>query len=348
MDSGYDAVSHGNGYGQGQRLGGGGSGDASSLQSCLVLPAAVLLLAAAGAALSTAAVPPLMYGIKLNSLDKTADTEHVYESGRYLVCPWQSFLLFPASLQTIEFTAEPALVPSGLRYEPLHTRTKEGLPLRLQVSLQYSLQKEHVGSLYMEFNQNYAQVFISSIRDILIKAAAEYEASKLWVNRMELGATMQQMVDEALRRTYAECWGLQLMVIELPQTFESSIVRTQVQKQSTAMRENEQKAAQIRAETDVIQAEYDRTVKVTQAEGKANYTLITKTAEATARQKTIDVETEIMHQARDELGLEPANLVHYQKYNALQDMEESSLYFGFESGTQVLVHTPVAGKKDEL
>jgi len=194
-----------------------------------------------------------------------------------------------------------------------------------------------LGQLYSEFNQNYEQVFISSVRDILIKAASEYEASELWTDRAGVGNSMQKMVDKALRKTYAECWGLQLMVIDLPDQFEASIVRTQVQKQAMLMREQEQQSTKIRAETSVIKAEYDKKVKVIMAGGQANFTLIQKKAQAHAQQNVIDTESSVLAGVKSELGLPAEGLVKYQKYGAMDEMEEASVYFGFGDASQVLV-----------
>lgn len=292
---------------------------------------------------SLGAVAPLTYSIRYNTFTKAAQTNDVYGPGRYFIGPWNSFLVFPSNIQTIEFANKPGLQVSGIRYEPLHTRTKEGLGLHLQVSLQYRLKKEHLGKLYSEFNMNYAQVFISSLRDVLIKAASEYEAAQLWAERAEVGDTMQKLVDTELRKMYAECWGLQLMVIDLPDLFENSIVHTQVQKQSVRTRRNEQISTQIHAETTVIKAEFDRKVKVLMAQGQANYTLTTKQAAAHAQQRRIDVEANVLAQVQDELKLGPDNLVLYQKYGALDDLDSANVFFGFGDDAKVMIQSSGIG-----
>jgi regulator of protease activity HflC (stomatin/prohibitin superfamily) len=288
---------------------------------------------------SLGAVAPLQYGIKYNSFNKAAQTDNIYPPGRYFIFPWNNFLLFPSSVQTIEFTNEVALAVNGIRYEPLHTRTKEGLGLHLQVSLQYRLNREHLGKLYQEFNMNYAQVFISSLRDVLIKAASEYEAAELWSDRGTVGDKMQNLVDRELKNMYAECWGLQLMVIDLPDLFEGSIVHTQVQKQSVRTRQNEQMSARIHAETTVIKAEFDRKVKVLMAEGHANYTFTTKQAEAHAQQARIDAESDVLAQVQKSLKLDADGLVLYQKYGAVDMLDQSNLFFGFGDTSQVMVQS---------
>jgi len=297
-----------------------------------------LVLLAVLAVLSLGAVPPLHYGIRCNSFNKYADTVNVYGPGRHFIGPWCGFLLFPASVQTVEFTSDQRLDHAGMRYPSLHTRTKEGLALHLDVSLQYRLIKDKVGSLYEEFNVDYRSFFISTIRDTLIKAAAEYEGYQLWTNRSEVGNSMQQMVNDALLHTYAECWGLQLMVIDLPVEYDQAIVATQVQRQNVTTMQFLQLASKIRAETQAIAAEFDRRVKVIRAHGVANYTRVTKRAKASARTNTLDVEADVLDSIKERLRLSAEDMVEYQHLSAVQLLPNASILYGFgDLTTQVLM-----------
>merc|ERR1719313_1232660 len=111
------------------------------------------------------------------------------------------------------------------------------------------------------------------------------------------------MINKALSRTYAECWGLQLLVIDLPTMFENSIVHTQVQKQMVITRRFEQAATLIRAKTSVIAADFDRRIMVIKSGGMANYTFTTKRAMARARQRVIDQETMVLGSVRQSLKI---------------------------------------------
>lgn len=299
--------------------------------------ACCLIFTAVFAAFSLGAVPPLTYGIRYNLFNKQADTENVMGPGRYFIGPWNTFLLFPASVQTIEFTSEPRLSASGLRFPALHSRTKEGLALHLQVSLQYQLKFDQVGQLYNEFNNNYENMFTSTIRDTLIRAASDYEAYQLWEERAAVGERMQHMVDTALKRTYADCWGLQLMIIELPDLFEKSIVRTQVAKQQISTQEFAQAATLVRAHTSVIQAQFDKRVTVIKAHGHANYTFITKKAAAEARFNTLGIEGKIIESIKNKLQLNGAELIQYQRFSAVQYLQNASVLYGFDENTNVLM-----------
>jgi len=299
--------------------------------ACCLVTVALLTVTSLGA------VPPLYYGIRYNYFNKYADVENVYSAGRHFIGPMNTFVIFPASVQNIEFTNEMKMKPSGRRYSALHTRTKEGLALHMHVSLQYALRGPEVGLLYAEFNQNYEEVFLSTIRDTLIKAAADFKATQLWKNRTGLGQEMKILVNRALNTTYANCFGLQVMDIKLPLTFDSSIVDTQVQSQNISTMQFSQQATQIRAETKVLKSDYDRNVTVILAKADANYSLVVKKAKANARSKVLATEAEVLKIVSQRLRLSGSDLVEYQQYSAIQMLENASVYFGFHEGTQMLL-----------
>lgn len=302
--------------------------------------ATCLVASALLAVCSLGAVPPLNYGIRYNYFNKYADIDNIYTAGRHFIGPFNAFVLYPSSVQTVEFVNDLSLRTEGRRFPALHTRTREGLALHLQVSLQYKLKGPEVGKLYVEFNQYYEAMYISAIRDTLIQTAAEYEAYQLWTEREAVGARMQELVNKALSVTYAECWGLQLMTIELPESFDRSIVHTQVQSQRVDTMKYDQNATTIRAQTKVIAATFDKNVTIIKAHGQANYTLVTKTARAKARAKVLDTESEVMNKIKMELALAGEDLVEYQQFTAIQMLTNASIFFGFDEGTQVLLQSP--------
>lgn len=291
---------------------------------------------------SLKAVPPLTYGIRYNAFTKVADTEYVYQNGRYLVGFWNNFILFPESVQNIEFTNDPNMLAFMQRMPALHSRTKEGLSLHLQISIQYKLQRANIGKLYAEFNQQYESMYISSIRDVLIKTAANYHGNQFWREREQMGGRMQAAINEELEKTYATCWGLQLMVIDLPKRFEDAIVNTQVQKQLIVTHQNEQLATKIRAQTRVIEADYKKKVKVLMSRGQGNFTYITQVAQAKARRRIIETEAKVMGRVSKSLGLSPADLVKYQKYSAITQLENASILYGFDNTPVIVQGSPRA------
>jgi len=293
---------------------------------------------------SLASIPPLHYGIRYNFFSKYADVDEVYGPGRHILGPWNKFLLFPSTAQALEFSNGLNLQQYGVRYPALHTRTKDGLSLHLAASMQYKLPRRDVGKLYKEFSMDYHNFLVSQIRNILTIVAADYVGVDFWLKRNELGIQMEFEVNRTLSETYAEVWGLQILDIGLPQEFDEAIVETQVRKQKIATQRNMQKAAQVRAETTVIQAEYQRQVKVITAGGQANYTFLTKKASAEAKNRTIVTEAVVAGVIKEKLKFEAQGLLEFQEYLALLAMTNASVLYGFSSDSGVLLETkPSAG-----
>jgi hypothetical protein len=86
---------------------------------------------------------------------------------------------------------------------------------------------------------------------------------------------MRQRLDDELSKAYARCVYLQMLVVELPDSYENSIVMTQVEIQNSKMKQFEQQAAVIRKQTDIMTSENDQAIKLLNAQGAAEaYTSI--------------------------------------------------------------------------
>lgn len=291
---------------------------------CLAFVASVAVF------MSIGQVDQNQYGLVMNWVTKQiGDT--VYHGGTHLIYPWNTFVRFPATIQTIEFSERPLMHTSS----KLHTRTKEGLGLHLSIAFEYKLNPDYIPQLYALTNLNYEGLFTRIARDQLLEAASEYEGPQYWQNRKQIGDHMRRLVDSQLRDSYASLWGLQLLVIDLPDQYEDSITKTQVQQQMTKTRQNEQIAASIRADIEVMGADYAKQISVIQAGADANYTLNTKLAQAEAAKRRIAAEAKALAFTRKELKLSAAAAVEYQQLGA---------YAGLENATflaNVLGTTPV-------
>lgn len=270
------------------------------------------------------------YGLVMNWVTKKIGNQ-VYHGGTHFIGFWNTFVTFPATVQTLEFSERPWMHTA----EALHTRTKDGLGLHLSISFQYRLNPDDIPKLYALTNVNYEGLFTRIARDQLLEAASEYEGPQYWRNRRTIGDRMRGLVDNQLRESYASLWGLQLLIIDLPDNYEAAITQTQVQQQLAKTRASEQVAAGIRADTEVMQADYARRIKIIQAGADANFTLSTKLASAEAAKRRIKAEGEALAFTREELKLSAVGAVEYQQLAA---------YAGLSNATflaNVLGTTPV-------
>lgn len=278
--------------------------------------------------ISLATVDPTEYGLRYNRFTKTVNEHHVYRGGRHFIGPLSSMLTFPATVQNLEFSERPTR-----KAPPLSTRTAEGLALTLHVSFQYELMQSDVPKLYALANVGYAALYMKVARDVLLKAAAKYVAPQYWTERELIGKEMQRLVNVSLLDSYARCTGLQLMIIDLPDQYEASIVETQVQKQKVRTKENEQLAALIRAQIGVMVAGFQNNITVTLNGAHASAELATKSAEARAQQMKIKAEDKALEQVIALLNITPAGLVSYQRGLAYQSIPNASFVFGVNSVT---------------
>merc|ERR1719253_2556701 len=224
----------------------------------------------------------------------------------------------------------------------LHTRTKEGLGLHLGISFQYLLDPERLHELYALTNVNYEMLYTRVARDQLLEAASEYEGPQYWLERKKIGDHMRRLVDHQLKESYASLWGLQLLVIDLPDQYEMSITMTQVQQQMAKTRSNEQVAAGIRADTEVMNADFDRQIKIIQAGADANFTLTTKLAKAEAAKRKIKAEASALKFIRKELKLSPGGAVEYQQLGAYAGLDNATFLANVLGTTPVISAGPKA------
>jgi regulator of protease activity HflC (stomatin/prohibitin superfamily) len=225
---------------------------------CVAISITVIMLL-----VSMDTIEPLNYGITYNKITKSI-SDDVYESGRYFIGPIRDFLTYPANLQTIEFSDIKTATSV-----PLQTRTMEGLALTLYVSFQFQIMKEKIPNLYNLANTNYFGTYVRISRDIILKIAGQFNATSYWIERKAIGEKMRVALDKELQKAYARCISLQLLKVDLPDSYEQSIVQTQVEIQKTNMRKFEQEAELIRQNISVIRSEADQKIRITNSTGTA-------------------------------------------------------------------------------
>lgn len=268
---------------------------------------------------------PLEYGLTVNCISRQVNAESVYHGGRHLIGPWNSFIPFPSTVVTVTF------VKGRSGNGPLATRTKDGLSLTLQLAFQYKMEKDRLGDLYKLANLQYEPLFVRTAKEVLLRAAADYEASEYWQEREKIGIEMQDLLQKRLLSVYATCTGLQLLVIELPTEFEESIVQTQVQQQQVKTKMNVQQASRIEADTTVLEAKYAQNVTVTRTGADALYDQETRIAAAVANQRMVEVEANVMDHIQGTLGLMPFQMVAYQQFAAYYTLQNASFIYGLDN-----------------
>ena len=270
-------------------------------------------------------VEPLEYGLPYNKFTKNIGKE-AYDNGRYILNPFKSFLKYPKNLVTIEFSQN-----KKAESTPLQTRTGEGLAVILSVSFQYQLIKEKIPDLYNLANINFHSTYVRISRDVILKVGGMFNATDYWMNRVKIAEIMKQTMDNELVKAYGHCISLQLLKIELPKTYEDSIVQTQVEIQKINMRKFEQSAELIRQNSLVIISEAEQKIRVTNATGLAEASRIKAFAQANALNNTVNAENMMYKKAMDELGFTPDQLMNYIYLDSIMNQNKAKLLFDVNS-----------------
>ena len=101
-----------------------------------------------------------------------------------------SFLKFPRSVQTVEFSDTDASVPS-IRKVHADSRTSDGLEVKLEISFQYSLIAEGLFSLYKSYEMEYPYIIQNVAIDALSDLTTNYTAYNFFMDRGRIGTEMQ-------------------------------------------------------------------------------------------------------------------------------------------------------------
>lgn len=189
-------------------------------------------------------------GLDYSGITKTIDKQ-LYTSGIHFLGVGHSFIKYPTTVQTFEFSKQKGSDSASVR-----SRTKDGLEVELEISFQYLFISTQLYNMYMKFADNYKTPCQKIAIDILTDVATMYIASQFFFDKEKISGFMQK----ELNSTFSEyCFAtvdyFQLKSIDLPDDYERAIQETEVKRQDIHRAEAEKMSMQIGLETKVKQAE---------------------------------------------------------------------------------------------
>lgn len=173
-----------------------------------------------------------------------------YGAGRYWLGLGGSFIRFPSTVVTIQFSNE-----ADSKGDLLRSRTSDGLEVELEVSFQYQLNVSSIYGLYTQFGEDYEKVFVTSAMDVVTIIATRYNATAFFTDRTRISADMEKSLKSHFDKLGADIPYFQLRSVELPPPFEKAIQDTEVKKQDIQTAEAEKENQEVTMETKVLQAQ---------------------------------------------------------------------------------------------
>ncbi|CAK9080630.1 unnamed protein product [Durusdinium trenchii] len=282
------------------------------------------------------------FGILRNSLTGVVSYGATYQGGRNFIGFWNDYLIFPATIQSIEWLPGVPQMSSIRDLSPMNVRTADGLMVELGIVTQYQVVRDKIPDIYQTYKTDYEGFFISNLRSALQATVAEFKATELYTKRPQVAESLEKTCRKVCQENlqgFLTCWGIQLLTVSLDPRIESANVQQQVEMQKQATESMKQKAALIRAKTTVLEADFDRQVKLVNVEADAAAVNITRKAKADAeynlQQARADVLTTIQNTVKNGFApLSSQELLQYLESNALIENTAGAMIYGdFASAT---------------
>ena len=276
------------------------------------------------------------FGLNYSWISKTI-SPNVKENGLYFIGIGHSFIKFPKTVQTIEFSKT-----KTANQGPIQSRTSDGLEVTLEISFQYILNKDQIYKLYTKYGENYNYIFQNIAVHTLTEEATKYTAYNFFMDRGKIKDDFQYELNQVFEKLcYSNIQFLQLRSVDLPNLFEASIQESEVKKQDIQKAKAEQNKILIEVDTQIKAAEFQKNVIINKAEGEA---------EAIYKQNKADVES-LMKMQETQVGVYKALKATLKLNNEkLLNLMKSKLikgYNGEDNGLILNMNLPASMKNSE-
>ncbi|CAK9080632.1 unnamed protein product [Durusdinium trenchii] len=187
------------------------------------------------------------FGILRNSLTGVVSYGATYQGGRNFIGFWNDYLIFPATIQSIEWLPGVPQMSSIRDLSPMNVRTADGLMVELGIVTQYQVVRDKIPDIYQTYKTDYEGFFISNLRSALQATVAEFKATELYTKRPQVAESLEKTCRKVCQENlqgFLTCWGIQLLTVSLDPRIESANVQQQVEMQKQATESMKQKAGE--------------------------------------------------------------------------------------------------------
>ena len=262
------------------------------------------------------------FGLDYSWIFKQISPE-IRENGIHYLGICHSFIRFPKTVQTIEFSHE-----RNANRGPILSRTSDGLEVRLEISFQYVLQPENVFKLYNKYGKDYLKIFQNMAIHLLTEEATKYTAYNFFMDRGLIKDDFQRNLNEFFNNVlFANIVFLQLRNVDLPDLFEESIQESEVKKQDIQRAMAEYNKINVEVETRIKSAEYQKEVMIIKAQGEAIGMLKQNEADVESFKKINDAQIEGYKRFKENIGLSNNELFKYIETNIIKDNKKDVILY---------------------
>ena len=268
-------------------------------------------------------------GLNYSWISKTISPE-VKENGLYFIGIGHSFIKFPKTVQTIEFSEE-----KTANRGPIESRTSDGLEVTLEISFQYILQPDKLYDLYNTYGPKYDNVFQNIAINILTEEATKYTAYNFFMDRGKIKDEFQYELNLRFdKNCFSNIQFLQLRSVNLPNLFEQSIQESEVKKQDIQKAQAEQNKVKIEIDTKIKAAEFQKDVIINKADGEAQAIIKQNDAYVESLLKMQDMQTLAYKNLKESLGLSNQDLLDFMKMKIVKEYDGDNDLYAWLNGVR--------------
>jgi len=272
-------------------------------------------------------VEPLEYAFNYNGATGSVDLTRIYEPGRYFIGVGHYFVTFPTTQVNVVFTSDP-----NADSPPIATRTSNGVSLTISFSLQYRLIKENLVSVYNNYGITYTQPMIRAVRSVVHDIAGQQGSPFYWLSRQQVTAAMFAAVsNELYSNYYMNCTGFQILLIQFPDSYEDSIINSQVQQQKVKQQQYQQNVTAIESSISQLLAVAGQNITKINAAANATAISIVNLAQAQIFNFTQSSLAAGYQAFATRLNMTSAELLNYMKIRILRRKTDSPITLGMAS-----------------
>lgn len=241
--------------------------------------------------------------------------EKGYAAGLYYLGVGHSFVKFPSTVQTIQFSHE-----TDSAGPPLSSRTSDGLEVLLEVSFQYQLNVTTLYDLYAKYALNYEPIFVNMAIDLITEWATRYNATEFFSNRSAISYSMETNLKSKFEvEAFSDVPFFQLRAVSLPAAFEKAIQETEVKKQDIQTAQAEKDNQEVQMTTKVLQAEQEALSIGLAANATAQSTILQMDAYVEQFALSQRLQAETFAPLFDKLQKNESLLLEYMRARAMRD-----------------------------
>lgn len=207
-------------------------------------------------------------GLNYSNWFKTVE-DKTYYHGIQFIGLGHTFQRYDIKLNTIEFSkAADATLPM------IKCRTKDGLELDLEASLQYRVDAESIFKIYTSYGTQEKAILTRVILDIISDTSTKYTSNDFFTKRSEIQKKMKaDLQKNVLEQTWHEVVFFQLRSLSLPDEYEKEIQNTEVKGQDILKSEKERAREEVKFNTNVVVAKLAVNATLESAYGQGNKTV---------------------------------------------------------------------------